>query len=305
MECVGTCAAIQHIVACIANQAVVAIATAQAVGRGVAVEVVVASSGHQDIGLDGGHVPGRAIGKADVLDHVARGAIGIEVALHRQPVVAADQVDDQVIARARQLQVAAGDPRSQLDRVGVGAHGFTVVVVDRVLARAQAEHIHIGPRAAAEHVVACATVQPVIAGIAVQVVIARAAIQRVVAVAAVEGVVVGAAAQGVIAILAIKRVCARTSIQQVVAGLARNRVGPAQSVDDVVAQRANQRIGTFCATAQPGLHFHQPPTGTVGKLNALEWVPAVRHTVLIQEVLNRDLVSGACNFDEQRGTRPG
>ena len=127
-------AAVKYVIACMAIDAIVAIVCVDGVRRGIAIQGVVARRGGEHLGLDGGHVPDRAIGELEVLDHIAGSPVGIEVAQHEQAVIAADQADDQIIAIAGERDVGGCDAYAQENGVGIDANRISIVVVDGVLA---------------------------------------------------------------------------------------------------------------------------------------------------------------------------
>ena len=188
MDVVGTSTAVEHVVSGLAVEGVVAVAAAEAVVAGVAGEGVVAGGRDEHFGFDAGHVPGGAIGKLEVLHHVAGCPVGVEVALHAQAVVGAVDADQQVLRLAGQGHAGGQEACAEQNSVGVGADRFTVVVVDRVLACAFAEQVHVGPAAAVEVVVARASVQGVVAGIATQGVAACLADQNIIAIPPIKGI---------------------------------------------------------------------------------------------------------------------
>ena len=164
--------AIQRVIATFTAQGVMAIAAGQAIRRGIAGEAVVARRADLHLGLDRGDVPGRSIDELDSFDRVGRSGILVEVARDTQLVIGALDADDQVTATARQHHVRHGDASPQLDRVGVDAQGIGIVVADRILTIATAEQVDVGPVTAGQPIVARATIERVIAGIAVEVVVA-------------------------------------------------------------------------------------------------------------------------------------
>ena len=134
LEVVGTGAAIKHIIARLAIDQVVAVARSDAVVGGVAGQRVVARCGGEHLALDGGHIPHRAVGELEVLHHVTRGTVGVEVALHAQAVIAAVQADDQIVGLTGKRHTSGRDACTQQNGVGIGANRLAVVVVDGVLA---------------------------------------------------------------------------------------------------------------------------------------------------------------------------
>ena len=134
LDVVGTSAAVEHVIACLAIDGVVAVARVDGVRRGVARQGVVARRGGEHLGLDSRHIPHRTVGKLEVLHHIARCAVGVEVTLHAQTVIAAVQPDDQVVVLAGECHTGGGDACTQQDGVGIGANRFSVVVIDGVLA---------------------------------------------------------------------------------------------------------------------------------------------------------------------------
>ena len=134
MNGVVTGAAVKYVITGIVVDGVVAVSCIDGVRRGIAIQGVVARRGGEHLGLDRGHVPHRAIGELEVLHHIARGAIGVEVELHAQAVIAAVQADDQVVGLAGKGHARGGDAYTQQDGVGIGAGHFSVVVGDGVLA---------------------------------------------------------------------------------------------------------------------------------------------------------------------------
>jgi len=186
LNIVGTSAAVEHVIARLAVDGVVAVARVDGVVGGVARQRVIARRGGEHLGLDGGHVPHRAVGELEVLHHVARCTVGVEVALHRQAVVGAIDANDQVVTGAGERHAGGGDARAQQDGVGVGANCFAVVVVDGVLARAFGEDVGVGTRATAQVVVAAAAVDDIVAVFSIDVVVTALAEQDVIAIAAVE-----------------------------------------------------------------------------------------------------------------------
>ena len=109
LNVVVACAPVEHVITGIAVDDVVAVARVDGVRRGIAIQGVVARRGGEHLGLDGGHIPHRAIGELEVLHHIARCAVGVEVALHAQAVIAAVQADDQVLGLAGEGHARCGD----------------------------------------------------------------------------------------------------------------------------------------------------------------------------------------------------
>ena len=186
LDVVGTGAAVEHVIARLAVDGVVAVARVDAVRRGVARQRVVARRGGEHLGLDGGHVPHRAVGELEVLHHVARCAVGVEVTLHTQAVIAAVQADDQVITGTGECHAGGGDACAQQDGVGIGPDRFAVVVVDGVLAGALAKDVGVSTRSTAQVVVAADAVDYIAAVFSIDGVVTALAQQDVIAIAAVE-----------------------------------------------------------------------------------------------------------------------
>ena len=183
---VRTCTAVEHVITGVAVDGVVAVAAVDGVVDSVAVQGVIARGGGEHLALDGGHVPHRAIGELEVLHHVARCTVGVEVALYAQGVVGAVEADDQIVGLTGERHASAGDARTQQDGVSVGADRLAVVVIDRVLTRAFAEDVGVGTRTTAEGVVATATVQGVVARVTVQGVVAAFSNEHIVTVTAIQ-----------------------------------------------------------------------------------------------------------------------
>ena len=208
---------------------VVAVARVDGVIGGVAGQRVVARRGGEHLGLDGGNIPHRAIGELEVLHHVTRCTVGVEVALHRQAVVAAVDADDQIVGLAGQCHAGSSNACAQQDGVSIGAHCFAVVVIDGVLARAFAEDVGVSARATA------------------QVVVAATAVQAVVAVAAVQVIVAGTSVYAVVTCVARQVVVARPAYQRVVTFAPVKHIITSFSVEYIIAVTGTEVVGNFAA----------------------------------------------------------
>ena len=90
MHLVRSGSAAQRVVAGFAVQVVVPILTVEHVIRGVAVQRVIAGRGLLYQRLDRGHIPARAVLKADLVDGVRAAAIQAKVRLNRELVARAN-----------------------------------------------------------------------------------------------------------------------------------------------------------------------------------------------------------------------
>jgi len=122
--------------------------------------------------LDVGIAPNGAVSEANLFQLVVACAVAGEVVAHRHLVGRARQRQDQVVARTGDQDIARRDVRRELDSIHLA--GAAVVVVDRVLAPATAETVHVAVGIAAQGVVAGAAFEDVVAGAAVQAVVALA-----------------------------------------------------------------------------------------------------------------------------------
>lgn len=178
----GTGTVLEHIIAGIAVQTVAAAAAVEGVVARAAVQfaqivpvsqhivMVRPKKGHR---LDVGIAPNGAVSEANLFQLVVACAVAGEVVAHRHLVGRARQRQDQIVARTGDQDIARRDVRRELDSIHL-AGAAVVVVVDRVLAPATAETVHVAVGIAAQGVVAGAAFEDVVAGAAVQAVVALA-----------------------------------------------------------------------------------------------------------------------------------
>ena len=120
--------------------------------------------------LDLRAAPDRAIGKGQRLDlgKAAPEITGGELVLNDQAVRRADNIDDEVVARAGENDIADGDVASESHLIALVGKDRRLTIEDGVLAVAAAEDVDIAAVAASEQIVAGAAIQDIGAEEAVQ-----------------------------------------------------------------------------------------------------------------------------------------
>ena len=239
----------------------------QDVVAGVAGDLVVARRGNEHPSLDIGQAPHHCVGELDVFERVAvdAHAVAVEVAVDRDLIGRAVDLENQVVAHAAGGHVAAQHPGLELQHValadvGVGRTVDACVVRDSVLPVAPAEQIGVAAvathqmvvaRAAVEHVVVAQPAAAVPASAAVQVVIASTAHQGVCADPAGQVVYTVAAVQTVVACVPVQGVITRIPPHQIIASATAKRVAIGIAEPDVSPGRPGD------CRAQVNVHFCQ------------------------------------------------
>ena len=242
----------QGVFSCVAVERIVAQTAGERIRNGVAIKGVILIRGLLNERFDLIDAQCRPVGEPDLFDRVGRSAVLTEVVRNAQAVVRPDEVDDQVFARAAQADFVRRDAFSQFDRVRIRPRSVSIVVIDRILAGADAEAVDIRSIAAVETVALRSALQRVVAVAAIERIVARAAGERVVPGFALHVVVAFSARELVIAQTAKKIVVAGLAVQGVIPGQSAHGIVTAQGVDEIVPGAAGKCIVAFGGVWQGG-----------------------------------------------------